>query len=125
MVTQESPLNAVLDAIEALLDEEREGLRRLDREVIDRCAQRKASLDGALRSVLTNGKPGELQRARLERLKAAALVNQMLIAQARNCLKSILAVAGGQPGVEAHASPAPTRPAPQAPTGARRLLVQG
>lgn len=121
MVTQESPVNAVLDAIEALLEEEREGLRRLDREVIDRCAQRKASLDGALRSVLTNGKPGELQRARIERLKAAALVNQMLIAQARNCLKSILAAASGQPGAAPSAPPA----SPATAGAARRLLVQG
>jgi hypothetical protein len=121
MVTQESPLNAVLDAIEALLEEEREGLRRLDREVIDRCTQRKASLDGALRSVLTSGKPGELQRARIERLKAAALVNQMLIAQARNCLKSILAAASGQTG----ATPAATAVARTAADPARRLIVQG
>ena len=124
MVTQESPLNAVLDAIEALLEEEREGLRRLDREVIDRCAQRKAGLDGALRSVLTNGKPGELQRARLERLKAAALVNQMLIAQARNCLKSILAAASGQSGPAPSSSATPA--VSPATTGAsRRLAVQG
>jgi hypothetical protein len=122
MVTQDSPLTAVLDAIEALLDEEREGLRRLDREVIDRCAQRKAGLDGALRAVLTGANPGELQRARLERLKAAALVNQMLIAQARNCLKSILAVAGGQTAGEPPPVATSTRPAGPP---ARRILVQG
>jgi anti-sigma factor ChrR (cupin superfamily) len=118
MATPESPIHAVLDAIEGLLEEEREGLRRLDRDVIDRCAQRKASLDGALRSLLASGKPSELERARLERLKAAALVNQMLIAQARNCLKSILAVASGQTIGDAPSSPRAASPA-------GRLLVQG
>ncbi len=123
MATQESAVTSVLDEIERILDEEREGLRRLDREVIDRCAQRKPSLDAALRAVLAHAKPGELQRARMERLKAAALVNQMLIAQARNCLKNILSVASGSPLTTPPASGAgaPSRPEP----GQRRLLVQG
>jgi hypothetical protein len=121
MATHESPVTTVLDEIEALLEEEREGLRRLDRATIERCAERKRSLEGALRSLLTHAKPGELQRARMERLKAAALVNQMLIAQARNCLKSILAMASG-----ASTSEAPKASSTASPMSAgSRLLVQG
>jgi len=123
MAHLDSPLSAVLDEIEHILDEEREGLRRLDRAVIDRCAQRKTDLEGALRSVLTHTKPGELHRARMERLKSAALVNQMLIAQARNCLKGILAMASGQGPIEpsVSATAASARPA----AGPRRILVSG
>lgn len=123
MALQESPVTAVLDEIERILEEERDGLRRLDREVIDRCAARKTSLESALRTVLTHAKPGELQRARMERLKAAALVNQMLIAQARSCLKSILQVASGQSGSEPPPSIAPVPARTEAPQ--RRILVQG
>jgi hypothetical protein len=123
MALQDSPVTAVLDEIERILEEERDGLRRLDREVIDRCASRKTSLEATLRTVLTHAKPGELQRARMERLKAAALVNQMLIAQARSCLKSILQVASG------HAASAPPPAVTAAPVrtdaSPRRILVQG
>jgi hypothetical protein len=123
MALQDSPVTAVLDEIERILDEEREGLRRLDREVIDRCASRKTSLENTLRAVLTHAKPGELQRARMERLKAAALVNQMLIAQARSCLKSILQVAGGHGPSEPPPALATATARTEAPQ--RRLLVQG
>ncbi len=123
MALQDSPVTAVLDEIERILEEERDGLRRLDREVIDRCAARKTSLESTLRTVLTHAKPGELQRARMERLKAAALVNQMLIAQARSCLKSILQVASGH-GPSAP-PPAVTSSPARAEGSQRRLLVQG
>ncbi len=116
-------MTAVLDELERILDEERDGLRRLDREVIDRCAGRKVRLESTLRSVLTHAKPGELQRARMERLKAAALVNQMLIAQARSCLKSILQVASGQSTSEPPPSISSVPARSEAPQ--RRILVQG
>ncbi len=123
MGTTDSPLSAVLDEIERILDEERDGLRRLDRAVIDRCAQRKTDLESTLRSVLCHAKPGELHRARMERLKAAALVNQMLIAQARNCLRGILAIASGQStGVDVTTT---ASSAPRTVAGPRRILVQG
>jgi anti-sigma factor ChrR (cupin superfamily) len=123
MAPHDSPLAAVLDEIERILEEERDGLRRLDREVVDRCAVRKTSLESTLRTVLTHAKPGELQRARMERLKAAALVNQMLIAQARSCLRSILQVASGQSGSDPPPSIAATAARAEAPE--RRILVQG
>ncbi len=123
MVPHDSPLTAVLDEIERILEEEREALRHLNRPVIDRCAEQKTALEATLRAVLTRQNPGELQRARIERLKASALVNQMLISQARNCIRGILALATGQ-GASSSIPPAPASIVAQAaPT--RRLLVQG
>jgi hypothetical protein len=59
-----------------------------------------------------------LRAGDVARLKAAALVNQMLIAQARNCLKGILAMASGQAPIDPVANVTTAAASPAA--GARR-----
>jgi flagellar biosynthesis/type III secretory pathway chaperone len=82
----------VLSALEELLADERKALVRLDRDAIEAFAIRKLELDAALRErcLLT---PLELaDRQLLERVRHAALENQLLLAHARSCVQGMLSL---------------------------------
>src|SRR3954468_23579273 len=82
----------VLSALEELLVQERKALVRLDRDAIEGFAVRKLELDSALRQ-LCQLTPLELSdRELLERVRHAALENQLLLAHARSCVQGMLSL---------------------------------
>lgn len=109
--------HAVLVALEQLLAEERTALVRLDRAAIEAFGQRKLELDEKLRQ-LTDQRPLELtERSLLERVRQAALENQLLLAHARSCVQGMLSLLAphNAPG---YSLPGHQSPAQNAPGGA-------
>jgi flagellar biosynthesis/type III secretory pathway chaperone len=107
----------VLVALEQLLAEERTALVRLDRAAIEAFGLRKLELDEELRQ-LTEQQPLELsERKLLERVRQAALENQLLLAHARSCVQGILSLLAphNAPG---YSLPGHQSPAQNAPGGA-------
>ena len=90
-------LMQVLEETSDTLVEEQRALRELDASAIDGTAQRKLKLcvELGLMMPLMNVTPAE--RAALERVRAAAQANQLLLVHARGCVGRALAVATGQP----------------------------
>lgn len=113
---------SLLRELEVLLGEEREALMQLDRDTIEAFAARKGELEARLQSA-AKGKPfGASERVILERVRQAALANQLLLAHARSRVLGMLTLlppgnapghsatgpAAGQAG--AGSTPAPTAP---------------
>jgi flagellar biosynthesis/type III secretory pathway chaperone len=90
------PAQAVLNALETLLAEEREALVRLDRDAIDAFATQKLELDQRLRDSVRNAPLGDAQRAHLVRIREQALSNQLLLAHARSCVQGVLSLLSPQ-----------------------------
>lgn len=90
-------LQTTLDELERLHREESEALRRLSRDQLDELTDRKLALWERLRSVTAEVAPGPEQRDALERIKRAALLNQILLHHARDAVRTILQNASGQP----------------------------
>jgi hypothetical protein len=103
---QKTELQMVLDELEALHREEAVALRQMSSESIDDLTDRKLSLWDRLRAVSSECPPGPEQRAALERIKRAALLNQILLHHARDAVRTILQNASGQT-----LTPASMRPA--------------
>lgn len=93
---QKTELQIVLDELEALHREEALALRQMSRESIDALTDRKLSLWDRLRAVSKECPPGPEHRAALERVKRAALLNQILLHHARDAVHTILQNASGQ-----------------------------
>lgn len=108
----------VLDELEELHREETVALRRMSRERIDDLTDRKLTLWERLQSVTSESPPGPEHRASLERIKRAALLNQILLHHARDAVRTILQNASGQ-----SLTPAPMRPA--AVPGGMRVDFRG
>jgi hypothetical protein len=90
-------LKATLDALEVLHQDESRALRRLSRDSIDELTSRKLALWERLREVTEHVRPGPEERASLERIRRAALRNQILLHHARDAVRTILQSASGQP----------------------------
>lgn len=88
------PPNSVLSRLEALLTEERAAIVSLDAASVERCADEKEALLGAL----LQGPPLDAGlRAQLAMLRQALQHNLVLLAHARDCVRDALGAmrAGG------------------------------
>jgi hypothetical protein len=92
------PIKSALDEIEKLLPIEADALKRLDRDRIDDIVGQKLALFETLRSALGTGQVAVSHRAQLERVKKSALHNQVLLVHARDCTRSVIALATGERG---------------------------
>jgi flagellar biosynthesis/type III secretory pathway chaperone len=108
-----SPASELLLELEHLLSAERDALVRLDRDAIEAFATRKLELDAELRQLVAAQPLVSSERALLERVRQAALSNQLLLAHARSCVQGVLTLLapGNAPGYsapgQAHPSAAP------------------
>ena len=93
---QQQELKSTLDELESLHREEAVALRRLSRDSIDELTERKLLLWQRLRAATEQLKPGPEERASLERIRRAALANQILLHHARDAVRTILQTASGQ-----------------------------
>ena len=94
---QKQELKATLDELESLHRDESLALRRLSRDQLDALTDRKLALWERLRAVTASVLPGPDERASLERIRRAALSNQILLHHARDAVRTILQTASGQP----------------------------
>jgi hypothetical protein len=78
--------------LERLLMDEAEALKKLDRESIERLSLEKLAVAEALGAL---GKPDKEHEALLERIKRRALMNQLLLVNARDCLRGVIELATG------------------------------
>lgn len=93
---QQRELKATLEELELLHRDEASALRRLARDRIDELTDKKLALWGRLQALTEVVKPGAEDRASLERIRRAALFNQILLHHARDAVRSILQAASGQ-----------------------------
>jgi hypothetical protein len=93
---QKKELVKTLDELEQLHHEEAAALRSLSRDALDELTDRKLALWERLRSLTAEVAPGPAERASLERIRRAALLNQILLHHARDAVRSILQSASGQ-----------------------------
>jgi hypothetical protein len=93
---QKQELKATLDELETLHRDENRVLRRLSRDELDELTDRKLALWERLRAVTAEVPPGPDERASLERIRRAALSNQILLHHARDAVRTILQTASGQ-----------------------------
>jgi FixJ family two-component response regulator len=94
-------LKDTLGELERLHTHEAAVLRTLTRDALDDIVEQKLKLWERLRSVTQHVLPEPEDRATLERIRHAALLNQILLHHARDAVRTILQEASGQPiGVE-------------------------
>ena len=86
------PAGGILNELELLLGREREALVQLDRDAIETFAARKLELDAALSRCAAEAPLGAAERDSLERVRRAALANQLLLAHARSCVQGMLSL---------------------------------
>ncbi len=110
-------LDLALVEMDQVLGEENQALRTLDADGIDRAATRKAELNAIIRRLVRDVRPGPAHRDLLEGIQRAALANQLLLVHARNSVRSVLALASGQP-LDSH-------PSDSSPPPALRLNLKG
>ena len=89
-------LRSTLADLERLLAEESAVLRAMKREELDLLTERKLELWRTLQDCLAHALPEPEDRAALERLRHAALLNQILLHHARDAVRTILLNATGQ-----------------------------
>jgi len=93
--------------LERLLLEETEALKRLDREAIDRLSHEKLAVSEGLGAL---GKAEKEHGPLLERVKSRALLNQMLLVNARDCLRGVIELATGSVATPGYGSEPQARP---------------
>jgi flagellar biosynthesis/type III secretory pathway chaperone len=93
---QKNGIQATLDELEELHRVEALALRRLSRDTIDELTDRKLALWETLRALSSQTPPGPEHRPQLERIRRAALSNQILLHHARDAVRTILQTASGQ-----------------------------
>ena len=96
MQAQTNELKKTLAELEALHALEAVALRSLSRDSIDELTDKKLALWEQLRNIAADIAPGPDDRASLERIKRAALLNQILLHHARDAVRTILQTASGQ-----------------------------
>jgi len=111
-----SAASELLLELERLLTSERDALVRLDRDAIEAFAARKLELDAQLRASVAAQPLGAGDRQLLERVRQAALSNQLLLAHARSCVQGVLSLLapGNAPGYSAPGQPSASQPPPLA-----------
>lgn len=88
---------SIFDRFEVILEEERAALRSLDGTRVDAIADEKTAL---LQDLQSHGLIGRADMApRLRRLSSSLRRNAVLLAHARDCLRDVLSVIHGAPGV--------------------------
>lgn len=92
----EPSFELLLDELEALLNSEREALKRLDRDEISASAETKMRLDLALKAAPLPSPVTEALVLRMERVRQSAQVNQILLAHARSCVQGMLQLLTGR-----------------------------
>ena len=100
--------------LERLLLEESEALKRLDREAIDRLSHEKLAVSEALGGL---GAPDKEHGPILERIKHRALMNQLLLVNARDCVRGVIELATGNVATPGYGS--------ERPNGRPRLDIRG
>ena len=101
--------------LERLLLEESEALKCLDREAIDRLSHEKLAMSEALGAL---GAPDKQHHgAILERIKHRALMNQLLLVNARDCVRGVIELATGSVATPGYGS--------ERPAGRPRLDIRG
>jgi flagellar biosynthesis/type III secretory pathway chaperone len=115
---QPSQLKQTLAELEQLHVQEAAVLRRLERAALDDLTERKLLLWERLCAAAVQTPPTREERALFERLRQAALRNQILLHHARDAVRTILQSASGQalPGDSHH---------PQAIPGGLRVDFRG
>lgn len=93
---QKNELQATLDELEQLHRDEAVALRRLAKGELDELTDRKLALWERLAAITAECPPGAEHRAALERIRRAALMNQILLHHARDAVRTILQSASGQ-----------------------------
>lgn len=88
----EHPARGILLELEQLLSEEKVALVRLDRDAIDAFAARKLELDIVLKAAAAQAPFGLAEKQLIERVRQAALSNQLLLAHARSCVQGVLSL---------------------------------
>jgi flagellar biosynthesis/type III secretory pathway chaperone len=111
-----SPASELLLELEHLLASERDALVRLDRDAIEAFAARKLELDAQLRQCVAAQPLEASERDVLERVRQAALSNQLLLAHARTCVQGVLSLLapGNAPGYSAPGHHSASQPPPLA-----------
>ncbi len=94
---QNQELTTTLAELEELHRVEAIALRSLSRDELDELTDRKLALWERLRAVTSEVEPGPEHRDALERIRRAALLNQILLHHARDAVRCILQGASGQP----------------------------
>lgn len=116
------PLEAVLDALDVVLTDERTALRKLDAEGVSQAAAKKLSIEQAI-ARLADDAPPRL-RQRLGTLRDKIQANQILLIHARNCIREAMGVVSGGVGHSVHVGRYPSsRPPPSMPPA--RLNLKG
>jgi hypothetical protein len=94
------PARAVLIELEELLTRERAALVALDRDAIEAHAAEKLVLDARLHEATASCPLGPSDKQLLEKVREAALSNQLLLAHARSCVQGVLSLLapGNMPG---------------------------
>ena len=93
---QNQELKATLVELEQLHQAEAVALRRLSKDEIDSLTDRKLAAWERLRAIAALSPPQAEDRAALERIRRAALLNQILLHHARDAIRNILQSASGQ-----------------------------
>jgi hypothetical protein len=93
---QNHQLKTTLEELLLLHADEAVALRRLAREELDDLTDKKLALWERLRAESADCPPGPDERELLERLRRAALQNQILLHHARDAVRTILQTASGQ-----------------------------
>lgn len=106
--SQSDAMTGRLRDLERLLLDEAEALRKLDRDAIERLSLAKVAVAEELGGL---GKPEKQHGPILERIRQRALMNQLLLVNARDCLRGVLELATGNAvtpgyGSERHVNPA-------------------
>ncbi len=96
MQAQRHELKQTLDELESLHAIEAVALRTMSRDSLDELTDKKLVLWEKLRTITSDVVPGAEERASLERIKRAALLNQILLHHARDAVRTILQSASGQ-----------------------------
>lgn len=88
----EHPAVVHLEQLEELLKQEKAALVVLDRDQIDLLATAKLEVDRLLQSAVLEQPLGAPHRELLQRVRAQALANQLLIVHARSCVQGVLSL---------------------------------
>ena len=87
-----SKLRQLLNELAGLLAEEHLALRKLDRTGIEHAAERKLDLSSRISDARAQNPVGDDCKELLEKIKADAMTNQLLLVHARACVHGALAL---------------------------------
>jgi len=90
--TETDAMTTRLEELERLLSDEHEALKKFDHEAVGRLSAEKLELANQLGTL---GKPQAQHGPLLERIKERALMNQLLLVNARDCVRGIIELATG------------------------------